>query len=115
MRAAEETTATAVLASKLALRAPYVTPLNMLQVLTLAGIRTREAAAASAPATPTKEKSLQATKEFDWAKSNPEIWALLNRDTDDGQGTDKDMKLQAYKDTLIITIKGISAGMQNTG
>jgi hypothetical protein len=45
--------------------------------------------------------------------ADPETWALLNRDPENVP--DKDMLLQAYKDTLIITIKGIAAGMQNTG
>ena len=46
-------------------------------------------------------------------KYDDETVALLNRDPE--SQPDKDLLLQAYKDTLIITIKGIAAGMQNTG
>lgn len=47
------------------------------------------------------------------AYADEETWALLNRDPE--SNPDKDLLVQAYKDTLIITIKGIAAGMQNTG
>eukprot|EP01025_Chloroclados_australasicus_P061128 TRINITY_DN7970_c0_g1_i1.p1 TRINITY_DN7970_c0_g1~~TRINITY_DN7970_c0_g1_i1.p1 ORF type:complete len:147 (+),score=18.28 TRINITY_DN7970_c0_g1_i1:168-608(+) len=45
--------------------------------------------------------------------ANPETWNLLNRDPEQVQ--DKNLLEQAYRETLWITIKGIAAGMQNTG
>lgn len=65
--------------------------------------------------------SLSDAKDGNALEWNPyakeETWALLHRDPPAPEVDDvaKDLWLQAYKDTLIITIKGIAAGMQNTG
>ena len=65
-----------LLSQKIKLRAPYVTPLNLLQIECLKALRD--------------------------AEENP----------DSARGKDE---LQDIDDALIITIKGIAAGMQNTG
>ena len=83
----------------------------MLQVLSMAALRqgmqpapdTQDAAAAS---------SLKRNQDWNPA-SDPETWDLIHRD-EEGAGPE-DPYLKAYKDTLIITIKGIASGMQNTG
>jgi phosphoenolpyruvate carboxylase len=100
--------------SKLRLRAPYVVPLNVLQVLSMASIR----GLGPNTSTPTHSKSALRTqrsfKPDSWnAYADPDTLNLLNRDPENMP--DKDLLLQAYHDTLIITIKGIAAGMQNTG
>lgn len=86
---------TAFLQQKLQLRAPYVAPLNILQVY-----------------------CLKALRDIANGKSVDEVvgeympdeggMALMSR----GQG---DPRLSAVEDTMIITMKGIAAGMQNTG
>ena len=99
---------TAVLRQKLALREPYVTPLNVLQVLCLRALRDLEAggdgggvggrrAAAASPPPP------------------PPPGAAATLLTRGDRGPEADPYRAAVEDTVIITMKGISAGMQNTG
>lgn len=121
--AGEGNEGTKMLFSKLTLRAPYVVPLNMLQALCMAEIRqmgpgadSKESSsgALAAKAALPRNFSLSSRSKLDWnAYADPETWQLLNRDPENVP--DKNLLLQAYKDTLIITIKGIAAGMQNTG
>ena len=94
---------TAVLRQKLALREPYVTPLNVLQVLCLKALRALEAADAAGEGA--------ATPREPYVPSDPAVVGMLARDP----GADKDPYRAAVEDTVIITMKGISAGMQNTG
>jgi phosphoenolpyruvate carboxylase len=86
---------TAFLQQKLQLRAPYVAPLNILQVYCLKAIR--EVAAG---------KSVDEVV----GKYTPDegAMALMSR----GEG---DPRMSAVEDTMIITMKGIASGMQNTG
>jgi phosphoenolpyruvate carboxylase len=90
---------TAMLQAKLKLRTPYITPLNILQVHCLKELRTLE----KSGETPPKFK--------DYVPENVEVRALLSRD----KNMANDLYKAAVADTLIITMKGISAGMQNTG
>lgn len=83
---------------KLKLRAPYVVPLNLLQVLALYHLRDFE------------DKNGEGY--LDYQPSDPEVQDLLSRDPTG----DKVHPFQAaMDDCLLITIKGIAAGMQNTG
>lgn len=123
-RAGERTAYSQELSSKLKLRAPYVAPLNVLQALAMASIREQQAngvrASMDVPSgmSPSGSRSLlssgslKALNQFN-VYEDPETWALLNRDPE--TVPNKDLLMQAFKDTLIITIKGIAAGMQNTG
>jgi phosphoenolpyruvate carboxylase len=88
---------TAFLQQKLQLRAPYVAPLNILQVYCLKTLR--EVAAGK----PLDEL-------FKGSKSAPDAdgLALMSR----GEG---DPVLAAVEDTMVITMKGVASGMQNTG
>jgi len=83
---------------KLKLRAPYVTPLNVLQVTALCSLREFER-------NPRESQS-------GYKPSDEEIIELLRRDP---HKDDKHPFQAAMDDCLMITIKGISAGMQNTG
>ena len=109
-----------MLSSKLRLRSPYVVPLNMLQALWMAEIRemgpseeaNNNSGLLKSPGSMSTRRSYPGR--LDWnAYADPETWQLLNRDPENTP--DKDLLMQAYKDTLMITIKGIAAGMQNTG
>ena len=80
---------------KISLRAPYVATLNILQCQCLKALREYQ------------DKGL----ETDYNPSDPEIVELLSRDP---AGTNNPY-VSAIYDTLIITIKGVAAGMQNTG
>ena len=110
-----------MLSSKLRLRSPYVVPLNMLQALCMAEIRemgTSEETPKNNSGLLKPASSMSTRKSIagrmDWnAYADPETWQLLNRDPENTP--DKDLLMQAYKDTLMITIKGIAAGMRNTG
>ena len=86
---------TAFLQQKLQLRAPYVAPLNILQVYCLKALR-----------------EVAAGKSVDdvIGKYIPDEggMALMSR----GEGNPL---LAAVEDTMVITMKGIAAGMQNTG
>lgn len=86
---------------KIRLRDPYVAPLNVLQVLTLQNLRSFHDGA-DLPA---------AAREY--SPSNPEVIDLLSRDPN--QKDEKHPFQAAMDDCLLISIKGISAGMQNTG
>ncbi|GLI68046.1 hypothetical protein VaNZ11_012369 [Volvox africanus] len=85
---------------KIRLRSPYVAPLNILQALSLKGLR--------------KFRELgQLGVEYN--PSDPEIIDLLSRDPHKkGEGAQHPF-VSAMDDCLMITIKGIAAGMQNTG
>lgn len=87
---------TALLQQKLQLRAPYVAPLNILQVY-----------------------CLKALREIESGKSPEECMANVDLDADAlaimSRGDAKHPFEAALEDTLIITMKGIAAGMQNTG
>jgi phosphoenolpyruvate carboxylase len=118
MHAGDKTQATQMLASKLRLRAPYVVPLNILQAQCMADIRdmpSPENENNNGNSGLLKSGSRRSYPgKLDWnAYADPETWNLLNREPENLP--DKDLLLQAYKDTLMITIKGIAAGMQNTG
>jgi phosphoenolpyruvate carboxylase len=88
---------TAFLQQKLQLRAPYVAPLNILQVYCLKTLREVSAG-----------KPLEEI--FKGTKSTPDAdgLALMSR----GEG---DPMLAAVEDTMVITMKGVASGMQNTG
>jgi len=82
---------------KLRLRAPYIGPLNVLQVGCIAELRKIEAAGVgSLPSYTTDGESL----------------GLLSRDPN---AVDGHPLVSGLNDALMITIKGIAAGMQNTG
>ena len=89
----------------------------MLQALSMEAIRelSRTETAVEPNAMPLRASiDRRRTSTQDWnPHSNPDTMGLLNRDPENVPN--KDLLLQAYKDTLIITIKGIAAGMQNTG
>lgn len=84
------------LKQRLRLREPYITPLNLIQAFTLAKIRDQNFHITEQPTTP---------RSGDPAKQSSEL-VTLNRTTEYPPG---------LEDTLIITMKGIAAGMQNTG
>ncbi|KAL4538926.1 hypothetical protein Ndes2526B_g02798 [Nannochloris sp. 'desiccata'] len=88
---------TAFLQQKLQLRAPYVAPLNILQVYCLKTLR--EVAT-----------GMPVDEIFKDVKSSPDAdgLALMSR----GEG---DPILAAVEDTMVITMKGVASGMQNTG
>lgn len=86
---------TAFLQQKLQLRAPYVAPLNILQVYCLKTLRDVE-----------NGKSVEELA-GDY-KPDEKALALMSR----GAGHPV---VAAIEDTMIITMKGIAAGMQNTG
>ncbi|KAK9811208.1 hypothetical protein WJX73_010686 [Symbiochloris irregularis] len=90
---------TSMLQQKLALRTPYVTPLNLLQVLCLKAVREMEKGG-DAP-----------DKYANYSPENDETDQLLKRDPNAQRQPYK----AAVEDTMILTMKGISAGMQNTG
>lgn len=87
---------TAFLQSKLQLRAPYVAPLNILQVYSLKLIRGVESG-----------KAIEdIVGEYN---TDEEAMALMSR------GPHANPLLAALEDTMVITMKGVAAGMQNTG
>ncbi|KAL0034136.1 hypothetical protein WJX79_011096 [Trebouxia sp. C0005] len=94
-----QSSSTRFLQQKLQLRAPYVTPLNVLQVYCLKSIRAIEAGEKIDP------------RFENYEPTDPEMKALLARDP----GAHKHPYKSAVEDALIITMKGISAAMQNTG
>jgi phosphoenolpyruvate carboxylase len=100
---------TAVLKQKLALREPYVTPLNVLQVLCLRTLRELEKEGANGGGGGGAGDGAAASTGGALYKAAD----LLSRDG--GVPGDKAPLLSAVEDTVIITMKGISAGMQNTG
>jgi len=82
---------------KIRLRAPYVAPLNILQCTCLKYLRDYQTSGAA----------------VDYNPNDPEIIDLLSRDP--SKDPHQHPFVAAIYDTLIITIKGIAAGMQNTG
>lgn len=112
--AGQRSTNTKILSSKLQLRAPYVVPLNMLQASVMAKVRGLSHTAEQQRRSGSRS-DLREGGALEWNPyANEETWELLHRDPP-VDGSTKDLLLQAYTDTLIITIKGIAAGMQNTG
>jgi phosphoenolpyruvate carboxylase len=128
---ADEQNATpGLLASKLAMRWPYVAPLNILQAIVLAAIRELDIDVMQ-PASRVNSIELFGTSPRaltrygsglrSWHKDDKateDMLALLDRDPDSRVGDDlmaPEKVKHALKDTLKITIKGIAAGMQNTG
>ncbi len=85
----------AELKHKLDLRTPYITPLNILQALYLKKQRAMEAGSE-----PVQE----------WHPKVPFAQELLQLG-----GTGNSSQQSAVMDIILITIKGIAAGMQNTG
>jgi phosphoenolpyruvate carboxylase len=87
---------TAFLQSKLQLRAPYVAPLNILQVY-----------------------SLKLIREVESGKAIEDIVGEYNTDEDAmalmSRGPHANPLLAALEDTMVVTMKGVAAGMQNTG
>lgn len=88
------------LQEKLRLRSPYITPLNVLQVMCMRTLRRLE-----------EDEDLYA----DYNPQDPEVLDLLSRDPRAARVGPKTAFKAAMDDCLIITIKGISSGMQNTG
>eukprot|EP00878_Enallax_costatus_P019069 GHUV01020106.1.p1 GENE.GHUV01020106.1~~GHUV01020106.1.p1 ORF type:complete len:382 (+),score=111.46 GHUV01020106.1:226-1371(+) len=86
---------------KIRLRSPYVAPLNVLQVQTLHNLREFDASSGQDP-------------HASYQPSETEIIELLSRDPHRDLGTKHPFQA-AMDDCLMITIKGIAAGMQNTG
>ena len=84
------------LADKLSMRSIYITPLNIIQVANLKRLRDIEEGRVD-------ERTLDWTPTHEWAQQ------MLSM-----HGS-KDYYHAAVSDTLIITMKGIAAGMQNTG
>jgi len=82
---------------KIRLRAPYVAPLNILQCLCLKALRDFQ------------EKGTYT----EYRPSDPEIIDLLSRDP--AKDPMQHPFMAATYDSLLITIKGVAAGMQNTG
>lgn len=77
------------LRQRLSVREPYITPLNVQQAVTLRKMR---------GPLPTEDKDMKPSKSADVV--------TLNVQSEYAPG---------LEDTLIITMKGIAAGMQNTG
>lgn len=86
---------TAFLQQKLQLRAPYVAPLNILQVYCLKALREMEAG-----------KPLEEVL----GRYQPDAGAMALMSRGEGHPL-----ASAVEDTMVITMKGIAAGMQNTG
>jgi phosphoenolpyruvate carboxylase len=89
------------LRERLALRAPYMTPLNVMQVHCLRILR----GLAKGDATVADAATLAYTP------TDPEVVSLLARD----KAAPKQPYVAAMEDALIISVQGLSAGLQNTG
>lgn len=83
---------------KIRLRGPYVAPLNILQCLCLKWLR---------------DFQERGTCQAEYSPADPEIIDLLSRDPH--KDPMQHPFVAATYDSLVITIKGIAAGMQNTG
>lgn len=81
---------------RLRLRDPYITVLNVCQIYTLKRIRDPDYSVKVGP---------HLSKETETSKGGAEL-VKLNPTSDYAPG---------LEDTLILTMKGIAAGMQNTG
>lgn len=94
------TAATSLLKQKIALRGPYVLPLNVMQVHCLKMLRQLE----------NGEDVSEEVKGY--APDDDETRKLMSLDA---REKGKLPYLAATEDAMIITMKGIAAGMQNTG
>ncbi|CAI5473126.1 unnamed protein product [Closterium sp. Yama58-4] len=92
------------LRQRLLVREPYITPLNVMQVLTLKRMRAA-AAAAAAESKGESERSDSRLKKHLTASRGAEVVSL----------NPSSVYAPGLEDTLILTMKGIAAGMQNTG
>ena len=88
---------TATLQEKIRLRAPYITPLNILQVIHLKNMREYQEA--------------REEEKTNFKPKDPDMVALLQLNGDPS----RPLYLAAVEDTVTITMKGIASGMQNTG
>jgi len=88
---------TSILEERISLRAPYITPLNMLQVLRLKDLREYD---------PNKPEHAE------YSPRDREMMKLLQLGSGDKK---RPLYLVAIEDAVTITMKGIAAGMQNTG
>ncbi|CAM6128897.1 unnamed protein product [Calypogeia fissa] len=93
------------LKQRLRLREPYITILNLIQAFTLCKIRDQSFHITEQPTTPKAGDSSSQPTTPRAGKQSAEL-VQLNRTTEYPPG---------LEDTLIITMKGIAAGMQNTG
>ena len=84
---------TAILQEKISLRAPYMTPLNILQVIHLKNLREYN------------------EEHANYEPKDPDMLGLLSL-SGDGK---RPPYLAAIEDAVTITMKGIASGMQNTG
>ena len=89
---------TSILQERIMLRAPYMTPLNILQVIHLKNLRDYAA-----------DGSRGQNQSF--KPSSDEVLQLLQLSGDQ----DRPPYLAAVEDAVTITMKGIASGMQNTG
>ncbi|QDZ20230.1 phosphoenolpyruvate carboxylase [Chloropicon primus] len=94
------TSKTSTLQEKISLRAPYITPLNILQVINLKNMRDCHEGVEGTH----EKKSFQ-------PKSEDMIRLLQLNST----STSRSLYTAAVEDTVTITMKGIASGMQNTG
>ena len=81
------------LQEKISLRAPYMTPLNILQVIHLKNLREYN------------------EEHANYEPKDPDMLGLLSL-SGDGK---RPPYLAAIEDAVTITMKGIASGMQNTG
>lgn len=81
---------------RIKLRAPYVAPLNVLQAMCLKALR-----------------EFEESQNVEYKPEDPEIVDLLSRNPQ--KDPNQHPFIAATDDCLMITIKGIAAGMQNTG
>eukprot|EP00898_Chlorokybus_atmophyticus_P001914 jgi/Chlat1/2723/Chrsp182S08756 len=84
-----------VLRQRIAMRAPYITPLNLLQIMLLKEMRE-----------PGSFTNLVQVAVDTGSRSGADTPIALNKSSEHAPGVE---------DTLIISMKGIAAGMQNTG
>ncbi|GJP55612.1 hypothetical protein CLOM_g14562 [Closterium sp. NIES-68] len=94
------------LRQRLLVREPYITPLNVMQVLTLKRMRAAAAAAAAAA---------EGQGELEKGGSSLKKHLTPGRTAQVTSLNPSSVYPPGLEDTLIITMKGIAAGMQNTG
>ena len=92
------------LREKIKMREAYLAPLNILQVMYLKRLR-------SVPPPDAGCSNQLSPSESGYNPGDEEIRRLLKRNENHGRS----LYLSAVEDTVTITMKGIAAGMQNTG